>query len=386
MSEDREPLALKYRPGKFTDLVGQKPSAVVLYRETSLKNLPPAMLFWGQKGCGKTTSARIVAKALNCTAETGPAESWPCGECASCYAIENQVNPDVMELDAASNGGVERMKELRESVLYGTGGEYRVVILDEAHSITGSGYDALLTILEEPPPSTLFILCTTEPAKVKDTVRNRCQRFRFRPISELMIADRLRYICRNENIPADDVLLTGIAESAGGSMRDAIMQLDQVASAGVTSADMWRELTGEDDYATKLIAAAAAGDYPGLFGALDEALYTCGDYSEITRQIVRCLRDMTVLTTGEKVTATGEALRIRKELARQLGPQRLFAAFRVLWDLQTKVRAEDRRQALEIAVAMLSEKLCPPAGASPRSAAPAAPAPASTADMRALLG
>ena len=164
------------------------------------------------------------------------------------------------------------------------------------------------------------------------------------------------------------------------------MQLDQVAGAGVTSADMWRELTGEDDYATKLIAAAAAGDYPALFAALDEALYTCGDYSEINRQIVRCLRDMTVLTTDGQVTATGEALRVRRELARQLGAQRLFAAFRVLWDLQTKVRTEDRRQALEIAVAMLSETLCPPAGSSPLLAAPAAPVPASTADMQALLG
>jgi DNA polymerase III subunit gamma/tau len=388
VSEQHEPLALKYRPSKFTDISGQKGPRAVLYRMVGLRNLPPAMIFWGTRGTGKTTSARIVAAALNCQAEPGPADVWPCGSCPSCVAVAEGISPDVMEIDAASNGNVAEIRKIRESVLYGTGGEYRVVILDEAHSMSGSAFEALLKIIEEPPPNTLFILCTTELGKVIPTVRSRCMKFRFRPISEEVIRERLEWICQAESIPADPALLAGIAVAASGGMRDAIMQLDQVTSVGITSQEMWQELTGEDDYAPKLLAAAVRGEHGHgeMYQILDDALYTSGDYTGISRALIRCTRDLLVLVAGGRIQATGVALEARQNLARQLGTSRIYAAQKVLWDLMTKVRTDERREGLEIAMAMISEKLCPPADRGGVPVLAPAASPMGVDGLHAILG
>jgi DNA polymerase III gamma/tau subunit len=168
-------------------------------------------------------------------------------------------------------------------------------------------------------------------------------------------------------------------------MRDAIMQLDQVTGAGITTMGAWRELTGEFDFAPAIIGAAAEADFARLYAALDQALAANGDFTWVTRQLVRCLRDMLVITTGAPVTASGAGLERRRELAAVAGPERLRAALKVLWDLQTKVRSDSRREGLTLAVTMLSEVLCPPASIAPAPAAVNGRRPASGDELRSIF-
>jgi DNA polymerase III subunit gamma/tau len=359
MTEQHEPLALKHRPQRFSDVAGQTASAAVLYQMARRRKLPPGMLFHGARGCGKTTTARILGMALNCVTEDGPAAEWPCGQCASCKAVALSNSPDVIELDAASNGSVDRIRELRTEVLYGSGGEWRVVIVDECHQMSPAAWDAFLKVLEEPPPQTLFLFLTTEFGKVPRTVRSRCMKFPFRPIPDRVILARLEHICQAEGIPAEPGLLAAITEAAEGGMRDAIMQLDQVTSVGITSLAMWRELTGERDFAPELLAAAVTGDIARAHQVLEEALCATGDYAWVASQLIRCLTDSLRLAAGGSVAAAGEALARRRELAAQAGPYRLTEALKVLWDLQAKVRVESKRDGLSLAVTMVCDRLCP---------------------------
>jgi DNA polymerase-3 subunit gamma/tau len=384
VSEQLEPLALKYRPARFSDVMGQQATAASLYYMARRRRVRPGMLFHGEHGCGKTSTARIFSASLNCAEPPGPATAWPCGACPSCKAVADCSSLDVTEIDAASNGSVERVRELREQALYGTAGEWHGYVLDEAHRLSDAGFDALLKILEEPPPQTFFLLLTTEPGKVRATVRSRCLSFLFRAIPEAVIRDRLAYICRVEGIPAAPELLAAIAEAAEGAMRDAIMQLDLVTSIGITTLDDWRELTGEFDFATAIIGAAAGADYAGMYAALDQAVSTTGDYTWVTRKLVRCLRDMLVLTTGAPVSAEGDALARRRDIAASAGPERLRTAMKVLWDLQTRVAAESRRDGLTLAVTMLCEALCPPASISPAPVANGH-SPIGEAELRSML-
>jgi DNA polymerase-3 subunit gamma/tau len=353
-----EPLHLKYRPRTFADVAGQRPSVAVLYRMCKLGSVPGGMLFYGERGCGKTTMARIVAKALNCEAGPGPAGSWPCGACASCEAVDGDTSPDVEELDAASNGGVEQVRDIRTRAYYGAvGGGRKVYIVDEAHGLSGPAFESLLKVLEEPPPGVVFILVTTQLSAIPRTVRSRCSPFRFDPLPVGVIRDRLAAICQAEGTAAEPALLTAIAEAARGGMRDAVVRLDQVSSVGITSLSMWRELTGETDFAPALLAAAADGDPGAMYAAMDRALATYGDPGQVAREVVFCLRDLLVLSCGADVAAQGEALAARRELAGRLGVPRVQAAMAVLWDLQTRTRVDDRETALTLALSVVARKL-----------------------------
>jgi DNA polymerase III subunit gamma/tau len=351
-------LDLAYRPHRFGEVAGQQYTKAVLHAMCRRRTIPSALLFHGTPGSGKTTSARIVAAALNCEVPPGPASVWPCGECPSCKAVANDTSLDYTEIDAASHGSVERIRELREMVQYGTAGQWRVVTLDEAQSMSRDAYNALLKVLEEPPPNTVFILCTTEPGKILETVVSRCSPYEFTRLPPAVIAERLREVCTLEGLPAEEELLAKLADQAAGIMRNGLKLLDQAASVGISTLEAWRKLTGEEDFAPPVVQAAAAGDHAALFAALDRVLLSHSDYAAITAALVACLRDILVLGAGGTVSAQGEALAVRSALAARLDRRRVVLAMRALWDLQVRVRTEDRRAGLELAVVVVSERLC----------------------------
>lgn len=373
----REPLALRYRPRVFGDVCGQRPVTAVLYRLCVRDALPAGVLLAGEYGSGKTTLARMAAKAVNCTAPPGKPGAWPCNACDSCKLADAGTHPNIEELDAASFGGVEQIRAVRDRACYGVGRGYRVFIIDEAHGLSGPAFESLLTILENPPERVKFILCTTRPDAVPETVRSRLSPFRFGAIPAAVIRDRLAYICQQEGITAEPELLAAIAESARGAMRDAIVQLDQLSSVGIGSLSMWRELTGETDCGPVILAAAADGDAASMYEAMDAALAAYGDARQVANQLVSCLKELLLLAGGGTVLAHGERLAARQALADRLGPARLAAVMQALWDLFTRVQAVDREQALVLMLSVVSRRLAPP---------PAAGEEASFEEIRAAMG
>lgn len=382
-----EPLAAKYRPATFGDVAGQKPSVALLYLMARRGTVPPGVLLYGERGSGKTSMGRILARALNCEAEPGPAKSWPCGACPSCRAVAGGTSPDVEEVDAASNGSVEMARALRERALYGpAAGRSKVFIIDEAHSMTPQAFEVFLKIFEEPPPGVVFILVTTQPDSVPGTIRSRLSQFRFRPLPVPVIRQRLEEVCAAEGLDVEPGLAAAIAEQARGAMRDALVMLDQVTSAGIGSVAMWRELTGEGDFALAVLKAAADGDYPAMYAALDDAVAALGDPARVARELARCCRDLLVLSCGGEAGVQGEALEARRELAARLGAARAHGALRDLWTLLSGVRAEDREAGLSLAAAMIARRLCPEALDAPAPIAAGGGGPASLADIRSIVG
>lgn len=219
-------LARKWRPQLFDDLVGQEHVSQTLKNAISADRVHHAFLFTGARGVGKTSAARIFAKALNC--QQGPTVE-PCGVCPSCVEITASQGVDVFEIDGASNTGVDDIRELRENIRYlPSNSRYKIFIIDEVHMLSINAFNALLKTLEEPPDHAKFIFATTEPHKIPITILSRCQRFDFRKIGQVQVQERLRYIIDQEQVQISDVGLAMIARSGGGSMRDALSTLDQV--------------------------------------------------------------------------------------------------------------------------------------------------------------
>jgi len=239
MSENYVPLYRKYRPQTLEDLVGQEHIKKTLTSAIELGKIAHAFLFTGPRGTGKTSTARILAKSLNC--KNGPT-IHPCGECESCRDITNSVPIDVIEIDAASNRKVEDTQNILEKIQYvPVNGKYKIYIIDEVHMLTNHAFNALLKTLEEPPENVIFILATTEVHKVLDTIKSRCQRFDFRRITTDDIVKHLRYISDKEKINISDDALFTIAKNSAGGMRDSISLLDQLSLLGVS-----KEITSED--------------------------------------------------------------------------------------------------------------------------------------------
>src|SRR5512144_72783 len=213
-------IARKYRPAQFSELISQEHVRTTLGNAITQHRIAHGYIFSGQRGTGKTTVARIVARCLNCV--NGPT-SKPCGVCPSCLEIAAGGAVDVIEIDAASNRGINEMRELRENVRYRPARDrYKVFIIDEAHQITSEAFNALLKTLEEPPEWVVFILCTTEVHKIPTTIASRCQQFSFRSVDFTELMARMRYICEQEGVQADDDALAVLAQLGEGSVRDSL--------------------------------------------------------------------------------------------------------------------------------------------------------------------
>nr|MBI3614147.1 DNA polymerase III subunit gamma/tau [Nitrospirota bacterium] len=227
---DYQVSARKYRPGTFGDVIGQPHIVQMLVNAITTKRIAHAFIFSGTRGVGKTTVARILAKALNC--EQGPTGT-PCDTCANCVEIAQGSSVDVVEIDGASNTGVDDVREIRENVKFTPfHGHYRVYIIDEVHMLSNSAFNALLKTLEEPPAHVVFIFATTEIHKIPATILSRCQHYNFRRITKAEIIQRLRHVADQEGIGVEDRSLASIARASEGSMRDALSLLDQAVAFG----------------------------------------------------------------------------------------------------------------------------------------------------------
>ncbi len=224
------PFARKYRPKFFKEVVGQEVPVRILKNAVKLNKISHAYMFFGPRGVGKTTVARILAKAVNCL---NPSEGEPCGACENCSLIDRGIFPDLIEIDAASNRGIDDIRSLRESVNYTPmKGKFKIYILDEAHMLTKEAFNALLKTLEEPPPSTIFVLCTTEGDKIPPTIASRCQRLMFSRVKKEEIISYLEMISKREGIDFEREALEEIAIASDGCLRDAASLLDQASSFG----------------------------------------------------------------------------------------------------------------------------------------------------------
>jgi DNA polymerase-3 subunit gamma/tau len=267
-------LARKWRPRDFESLVGQEHVVRALSHALETGRLHHAYLFTGTRGVGKTTIARILAKSLNCEAGQG---AHPCGRCRACTEIDEGRFPDYLELDAASNRGVEEMVQLLENAVYSpVSGRFKVYVIDEVHMLSTHAFNAMLKTLEEPPPHVVFILATTDPQKVPVTVLSRCLQFNLKNMPPAAIAGHLAHVLQAEGIPAESPALALIGRAAAGSMRDALSLLDQAIafSAGRVDESAVREMLGVVDrrHLGQLLEALVAGDGPALVGVADSML------------------------------------------------------------------------------------------------------------------
>jgi len=313
-------LARRYRPQSFVDVIGQEPVARALANALKGNRVAHAYLFTGARGVGKTSTARILAKALNC--EKGPTAT-PCGQCEICKSIASGEDVDVLEIDGASNRRIDEIRDIRNNVQYRPSrARYKIYIIDEVHMLTKEAFNALLKTLEEPPPHVKFIFATTEVEKVPITILSRCQRFDFAGISVPRIVEHLRAIVQREGMQAEEEAIELVARRAGGSMRDAQSLLDQLLAFGGErlTADQVHHLLGTagDERIVAVAEAVLAHDVKKSLDLLDEAVVTGLQLGELVDQMISYWRDLMVVhcagTEGRDLSIPS---RHRETLARQ---------------------------------------------------------------------
>ncbi|QEG16883.1 DNA polymerase III subunit tau [Gimesia maris] len=354
-------LARRFRPQNFSEVVGQGMVAQALQNAIRGDRVAHAYLFTGARGVGKTSMARILAKALNCPHTQ---DGIPCGECEVCQNIAVGSDVDVLEIDGASNRGIDDIRSLRANVnVRSMRSKYKIYIIDEVHMLTKEAFNALLKTLEEPPPNVKFIFCTTEPNKLPDTILSRCQRFDFGYIEENSICDRLKQIAEAEQVSVADDAIQLVARRAGGSMRDSQSIFDQLLSFGeshLTAESVHRILgTASDERLIELIDALIEQKRDVALTHFDAALNAGVQLNEFVDQLLNYLRDLSVVATGaSQVTLLSISEMNRASLQRQAeawGIQTCLAAFQILNEARNRMfRASHGRALVELALIRMS--------------------------------
>ncbi|HKY70479.1 MAG TPA: DNA polymerase III subunit gamma/tau [Nitrospira sp.] len=335
---DYQVSARKYRPGTFDDVIGQPHVVQTLVNAITTKRIAQAYLFSGTRGVGKTTVARILAKALNC--EQGPTGT-PCGTCVNCTEITQGHSVDVIEIDGASNTSVDDVREIRENVKFSPfKGTYRVYIIDEVHMLSNSAFNALLKTLEEPPSHVVFVFATTEIHKIPATILSRCQHYNFRRIAKTEIIDRLRHVAEQDGVEIEDRSLAALARASEGSMRDGLGLLDQAVAFGgksIVHADL-ETLLGAvpQELLRSLIRAIIAQDSAGALRTLSQLIEGGHDLKNYCADVVEYLRNLLVISVTSQqewptlIEASGDDLAQLAADKASLTPeqiQQIFALF-----------------------------------------------------------
>lgn len=355
-------LARKWRPQIFEEIIGQRHITQTLKNAIISDRLAHAYIFSGVRGVGKTTTARILAKALNC--ETGPTPT-PCNKCNACTEITSGISMDVIEIDGASNRGIDDIRDLRENVKYAPSkSRYKIFIIDEVHMLTREAFNALLKTLEEPPPHVKFIFATTEPYKIPMTIQSRCQLFNFRRISIREIINQLEFITREEGIKISEQSLSIVAKAAEGSMRDAQSLLDQIISScgkNVKDEDVV-SLLGlvNQELLTAMSSAIINKDANKSITLLDELIKSGHDIYYFCSELLKYFRDLIIIKTCHKpedlIELSSEGIDTLKGSIEKISIEELQQLFKILSEAEEEIRRSSHPKIIfEIALVKMSK-------------------------------
>lgn len=356
-------LARKYRPQSFEDLLGQEHIAQILQKAIKSERIGHAFLFCGPRGVGKTSCARILAKSLNC--EKGPTLK-PCGECSACKEIASSTSFDVLEIDGASNRGIDEIRTLRENVKFAPSyGRYKVYIVDEVHMLTTEAFNALLKTLEEPPEHVKFIFATTNPQKVPSTILSRCQRFDFKRVNLKTIVSLLEGIAKKESIKIDEQALYAIAKASGGSLRDGLSIFDQLSALGsqtIKLADVSTMLgIVETELLFDISRAIVEDNCTAGLEAIDKIIDEGKDPKALLRDLVEHFRNLMIIKIGgtalSRLVDYPAAIKdMYLEQSNNIGIKKILRSIDLLLEAADAARiTESSRMPLEIALAKLTQ-------------------------------
>jgi len=353
----------KFRPDHFGDVKGQDHIVTTLKNQIKSDRIGHAYLFCGTRGTGKTTIAKIFAKAVNCS---NPIDGSPCNECPTCKAISAGASMNVIEIDAASNNGVDNIREIRDEVQYSpTDGRYKVYIIDEVHMLSIGAFNALLKTLEEPPSYVIFILATTEAHKIPVTILSRCQRYDFKRISVETISERLKELTDIEKIDVEDKAIKYIAKAADGAMRDALSLLDQCVAFYMDKTltyDNVLEVLGAVDTSvfSRMLRLIIAGDSMGCIHMLEEIIMQGRDLGQFITDFTWYLRNLMLVKTsedgGDMVDMSTERVEALKEEAQMVDVDSIMRYIRILSELAGQIKyATGKRVLVEIGLIKLTQ-------------------------------
>ena len=354
----------KWRPTTFDEIKGQDAVVTTLRNQIEANRIGHAYLFCGTRGTGKTSAAKVFAKAVNCE---HPVNGNPCGECESCRSINDGTSLNVLEMDAASNNGIDDMRQIRESVVYSpTNARYKVYIIDEAHQITKDAFNALLKTIEEPPSYVIFIFATTEPPRIPITILSRCQRYDFKRISVDTLEGRLKEVAQNEGIEIEDKAIRYIASKAEGGMRDALSLMDQCSSFFLGKPITYEralDVLGAVDTSvfSRFLRALCARSVTDSIAVIDEVLIQGRDIDQFVNDFVWHMRNVLLARCAEDISEvvdiTGDNLKLLRQEAQSIPETQLIRYIRLFSELSNNLRyATQKRILTEITVI----KICKP--------------------------